>query len=408
MSLDGTARDALAVTAFRRVFFASLASSTGRWMQNVVLGAFAWEFTKSPSFTTLVIFAQLFPLLTLSIVGGSLADSVDRRKLLVLTQSWQALWGLVLAWQVWDGEITRPLLLLIVFMTGLGQALFAPAFTSVLPSLVGRENLTAAISLNSMQVNGSRVVGPVLGTALLPIIGIGGVFLVNSATYLFVIIALATVALPPVTTRTLSAADRLLGGLRVARKVEQVQRPLAIMTLFSLFCLPFIGLLPVIAGLHLNVDADSATYGWMYAAFGVGAFGGAAAAGTILLRVPKEQIVRGSLVMFALSLTVLAVIRDVVLAYPTLFFVGLFYFVMPTALSTFLQQHLEDSIRGRVMALWVISFGGVISITNLLSGKIVELTSLTAVLCAGAVVAAGMGIFIRLVPGPSVGDEVLV
>ncbi|MEZ5343481.1 MAG: MFS transporter [Acidimicrobiales bacterium] len=95
----GTARDAFANRDFRRVFWASFASSTGRWMQNVALGVFAYKLSGTASFTTLVVAAQLFPLLVLSLVGGSLADLVDRRKLLMVTQAWQAAWARSLAWR---------------------------------------------------------------------------------------------------------------------------------------------------------------------------------------------------------------------------------------------------------------------------------------------------------------------
>lgn len=400
LASEGTARDALAVPDFRRVYWSSFASNIGRWMQNVALGVLAFKQTEDASFTTLVISAQMFPLLILSVVGGSLADSVDRRILLIATQSWQVLFSLLLAWHVWDGTFDRSILLLIVFMSGLGQALFAPAFNAILPSLVGRENLSAAISLNSAQMNGSRVIGPVIGSFLISTIGIGPVFALNALTYLIVIGALTTVAVPALEPLTASMKDRLLGGFRVAKRSVQVGRSLSIMTLFSLLCLPFIGLMPVIAERSLGVDAKSTTFGFLYGAFGMGALTGAISVGTVLVNVPKEKIVRYSLGCFGLALAVFATLRSATPAFPVLYLVGLFYFTMPTALSTFLQLHLGDEIRGRVMALWIISFGGTVAITNLASGALVELTSLTAVLMIGAVAAVLMSIFVRIESGP--------
>lgn len=397
---EGTARDALSMPDFRRVYWASFASNIGRWMQNVALGVLAFKQTEDASFTTLVISVQMFPLLILSVVGGSLADSVDRRRLLIATQSWQVLFSFLLAWHVWDGTFDRPTLLLIVFMTGLGQALFAPAFNAILPSLVGRENLSAAISLNSAQMNGSRVIGPVIGSFLISLIGIGAVFALNALTYLIVIGALATVAVPALEPLTASMKDRLLGGFRIAKRSVQVGRSLSIMTIFSLLCLPFIGLMPVIAERSLGVDAKSTTFGFLYGAFGMGALTGAISVGTVLVNVPKEKIVRYSLGLFGLALAVFATLRSATPAFPVLYLVGLFYFTMPTALSTFLQLHLGDEVRGRVMALWIISFGGTVAITNFASGALVEITSLTAVLMVGAVTSVVMAIFVRIEPGP--------
>ncbi len=376
-------------------------------MQNVALGVFAFKLTDSAAFTTFTIFAQLFPLLTLSLVGGSLADTVDRRKLLVITQAWQALWALVLAWQVLDDDISRPLLLFIVFMTGLGQALFAPAFTAVLPSLVGRENLSAAISLNSAQVNLSRMIGPVIGSWLVVTFGFSEVFAINGVTYIVIIMALLTVPLPALSKKQGTASERLLGGLRLARAVPQIRQPLLAMVAFSLFCLPFIGLMPVIAERNWGVDSKSTTYGWIYLAFGAGAFIGSLSVGTILLRASKPLVVRITLAGFAVSLATLATLRGPTFVYPAIFFVGLFYFTFPTALSTFLQEHLADEVRGRVMALWVISFGGIISITNLFSGAIADLTSVSTVMAGSALAALTLGAIVKLEPGETVGEEAI-
>jgi MFS family permease len=404
---EGTARDALAVPDFRRVYWSSFASNIGRWMQNVALGVLAFEQTEDPSFTTLVISVQMIPLLVLSIVGGSLADSMDRRVLLIATQSWQAVLSGVLAWHVWDGTFDRTVLLLLVFLTGLGQALFAPAFNAILPTLVGRQNLSAAISLNSAQMNGSRVVGPVIGGLLIPTVGIGAVFALNAVTYLVVISALASVAIPTLQPLTSSIKDRLLGGIRIARRSSPIGRSLLIMTTFSLLCLPFIGLMPVIAEQSLGVDAKSPTFGFLYGAFGLGALAGAISVGTLLLQVPKQQVVRFSLGSFGVALAAFAMLETAAFAFPVLFLVGLFYFTMPTALSTFLQLHLGDEVRGRVMALWIISFGGTVAITNLVSGALVELTSLRAVLLGGAATALLMAVAVRLEPGPMATDALL-
>lgn len=405
---QGSARDVLAITAFRRIFLASVASSTGRWMQNVALGIFAYNLEGSKSFTTLVVGVQLFPLLALSLPSGSLADTVDRRKLLIVTQAWQAVFGVILAWQVWDGAIAEPVLLGIVLAIGIGQALYAPTFSAVIPTLVGRENLSPAIALNSMMINGTRILGPILGSASLGLIKISGIFLVNSATYLIIIFVLLITPIPSVTrNHALSARDRLFGGLRVARRAEQVRRPLIVMITFSLFCLPFIGLLPAIAEESWSIDSESTTYGVIYAVFGVGALGGAAAVATVLGRLDRGLVVRSTLALFSVSLAAMSFVETATLAFPAMFFVGLFYFTMPTVLSTFLQEHLSDEVRGRVMALWIVSFGGIISITNLFSGTIADATSLHDVLLFGAAVAMGLAVFTRLEPGPIAGEQLL-
>ena len=161
----GTARAALRHRVFRRVFIGAFLSNIGTWMQNVVLGALAYDLTDSPTFVGVLLFAQLGPLLLFSLVGGLLADvvrpapaahrGVDRCR--ACSPSLLALRR--------PAATTRraSALVAIVFVIGMGQAVFGPTYSALLPVLVGREDLAGAISLNSAQMNGSRVIGPAIG-----------------------------------------------------------------------------------------------------------------------------------------------------------------------------------------------------------------------------------------------------
>ena len=261
-------------------------------MQNTALGVLAWELTESSSFLGLVIFAQLGPFAVLSLVGGSMADTMDRRKLLLGTQFWQMAWSFVLAAMVIDDQIGEGALLLVVFIIGLGQGIFAPAFTSVLPSLAGRRNLPAAIALNSAQVNAARVLGPAIGGVLTSQFGFAEVFAINAASYIIVIIALWMTPMPSPEPAQRSLSDRLFGGFKVVFRAPQVGGPILTMTAFSFLCLPFLGQLPAIAEVNLGIDAQSTQYGWFYALFGAGALAGALGASTVFLRVPRPLMLR--------------------------------------------------------------------------------------------------------------------
>jgi MFS family permease len=389
---------------FLLVLGAAFVSNIGRWMQQVVLGVLAWELTESAAFTTRVVFAQFVPMLLLAAVGGAVADVVDRRRLLIATQLWQAVWALVLAALVADGDIGRWTLLIVVFLTGLAQAFFGPAFSAVLPSLAGKENLARAISLNSTSINGSRVVGPAIGAWLASRYDIWLVFAINGLSYLVIIAALAVVRLPPIRPTAGRPLARFLSGFRIAARAPEIRVSLLIMASFALLCLPFIGLMPVIAEVNLGMDSRSPAYGVLYGAFGLGAVLGAASVSTVLSSLPAQTVVRGALAGFAVALAALGALHDSTFAYPVVFLLGMFYFTMPTALTTFMQLHLADEIRGRIMSLWMLSFGGVIPINNLLSGPAVEWTSVSTVLWFGAVVAVIIGVVVRLRPGPEYGD----
>jgi len=282
------------------------------------------------------------------------------------------------------------LIFLMVLAIGIGQALFAPAYNALLPTLVERENLAAAISLNSAQMNGSRVIGPAIGGLLLHAVGADWVFFGNAVTYLFVIAALLAVTLPPpigFDSESSKGLRQLMMGFRVARSDRVVRRCLVTIFLFSAFALTFVGQLSVVAEENFGIAADSAGYGLLYATFGVGAALGALSIGTVLARRPLNSLVRVGLLGYAAALAVFALLRSPGLAFPVVAVLGFFYFAMITSLSTVLQERLDDSVRGRVMALWIMGFGGTVGLGNLVAGQVIDATSVTAVLLVNAAVA---------------------
>ncbi|MFP5322700.1 MAG: MFS transporter [Acidimicrobiia bacterium] len=390
---QGTAMAVLRQETFRRVYTGAFLSNIGTWMQNVVLGALAYDLTGSPAFVSIVLFAQLGPMLLFSVVGGMFADTFDRRRLLITISATQAVLALALAGVVADETPSRWAIVGIVFLVGVGQSVFGPTYSAVLPDLVGPGNLAGAISLNSAQMNGSRVIGPAIGGLLFAQYGASWVFSLNAATYLFVIGALATVRLPEVENSGAGEPrlHRLALGFRIARSRFPIGRCLLTMVIFSFVCLPFIGQMPVLADQNLGIAARSTAYGWLYACFGLGAMLGALSVGTVFSQMPKEQLVRAGMVAFGVSLGVFAWLRSPIPAFVVIVVVGFFYFATVTALSTVLQLHLAGNERGRVMALWMMAFGGTVPIGNLVAGPLIEATSVTTIVFPGAIIAVALG-----------------
>lgn len=397
---NGRALDALRGQTFRRVYTGAFFSNIGTWMQNVVLGALAYDLTNSSAFVGLVLFAQLGPMLFFSMIGGLLADTFDRRHLLILISATQAVLSLGLAAVATASDPNRAAIIGIVFLIGMGQSVFGPAYSAVLPDIAGPGNLAGAISLNSAQMNGARVIGPAIGGLLFATYGASWVFVVNALTYLFVIGALLSVRLPDI---EVSGAHeprlrRLALGFRIARTRHPVGRSLAIMIAFSLLCLPFVGQMPVLADQNLGIAARSTAYGWLYAAFGLGAMLGALSTGTIFAQIAKERLVRHGLVAFAISFGVFAWLRAPIPAFIVIAIVGFFYFGTVTSLATVLQMHLVNHERGRVMALWMMAFGGTVPLGNLIAGPLIDATSVTTVVFPGAIVALGLAWWADLAP----------
>ena len=413
----GTVRAALGNRNFFWVWSGTFASNIGTWMQNIALGVLGFKLTHSASFVALLGFAQLGPLLLLALVGGYLADIVDRRKLLIWMQIEQLVFSIALAWIARHPHFGhhpgpgRTPLVLCVLIIGVGNALSGPALAALLPTLVPRRDLAGAVSLQSVQMNLARVVGPALGGVLLPAIGFGGLFTLNAATYLFAVAGLFVVRPDPAAAGVAGDGEapaipesqphglaRLVGGLAVARADALVRNVLIAIAGISFFCLPFIGLMPVLAEENLGIDSQSLAYGLLYASFGLGCAIGAMSIGSLFALQPRGRMTRIFLALFAVSLGAFAFLPVAAAAYPVVFLVGIFYFGAVTAMSTMLQEHLDDRVRGRVMALWIMGFGGTVPLGLLVGGKVVDYTSVTAVVAAGAVVAAVLALAVRIRP----------
>ena len=383
----GTAQAALRHGNFRIVYFGVFASNIGTWMQNVVLGAYALKLTGSSAYVGLVFFAQLGPLLFLSTLGGLLADIVDRRRFLVGAQLAQLVFSFGLAGIALSTNPSHTLIVVAVFAVGIANALGAPGLNAILPTLVPREDLPGAVALASVQMNLSRVIGPIIGAGIYYALSAAPVFAINALTYLFAVIGLLWAKYPRRTNARVAERGfaRLLSGVRIARRDPLISHILITLFSFSFFSLAFVGLMPVIAEKSFAIGPKSWQYGVLYACFGLGAALGAVSVGTVFARVSKVTLLRPAFLAFAAVLSVFALLRTSALAYPVALLLGYAYFVAITALSTLIQSHLVDEERGRVMALWIMGFGGTVPVGVLVAGWIGHTVSITVVILAGAV-----------------------
>jgi MFS family permease len=387
----GSARAALSYRGFRLVWLGLFASNVGTWMQNFTLPAHIEHETGSATLVGLLVFTQLGPLLLLSIPAGVLADKVPRVPYVVSMQVLQMAFSVVLAVLV---ATDQPIWTLFVasLVIGTGNALNAPALQSSVPLLVERADLAGAVSLNSVMINGSRVLGPALA-AVLAVAGLSTahLFLVNAATYPFLIAALLAVRLPaPRGEHPEQGWRRLLSGINIARRRRVVSRVLITMTCYSAVSLVFIGLFPSVARRNFGVDPDGGQYKVLYTVWGVGALLGALAVGTVLSHVERRKLIVDGFVVFAVALLVFALVRTPGPAFPVAFVLGFAYFMTATALMTVFQENLADSERAVAMPLWFMSFGGTIPIGNLIFGPVVDAIGARWVLGLGAVVAFGL------------------
>jgi predicted MFS family arabinose efflux permease len=310
---------------------------------------------------------------------------------LILCQSEQAVMCLVLAWFV-----ARDASLWAIFgaqmAVGVGNALNAPASQASVPMMVDRRDLDGAVSLNSVMMNGSRVIGP----AFAAVLGVWGVttsqiFVVNAISFLFLIGILVVIEVP----RAHSHHDahgwrRALIGLQIARGRRVLSRILTSLCLFSLISLVFVALYPSVIRRNLHLAPEGTTYKWLYATWGFGALLGALAVSTFLRHADRLRLIVVGFAGFAVWLTVFAALRSVALAFPVAFLLGVCYFVAITAMATTFQANMHDGERASVMPLWIMAFGGTVTIGGLLFGPIIDAIGARWVLLFGAITALGL------------------
>ena len=395
----GSPRAAFAHPAFRWVFMGTFASNIGTWMQNIVLISFADALTHSASFVGLVTFAQLGPILILSPFGGALADVVNRKTIMITAAVIQLVLSLGLAAVASSAHPSTTTIVLVVFGIGIANAANGPAAQATIPALVGRSDLAGAVSLNSAQMNASRVIGPML--AIIPFLHRPtNVFIVNAASYLFVIIALLVVDFDGSAQGGNGETpwQRIVGGVEAAHKDLVIRRSLVIVSVYSLCSLAFIYQMKGFARTNLHL-ADS-RFPLLFGCFGLGAAIGAVAVGTVFSQHPRALVTRVGLGGFGVSLVAFALLHDAAPAYPVVAVTGFFYFLVITALSTVLQEAVHDDVRGRVMGLWMMGWAGLVPVGSLLAGLVIDKIGHTPVMLFGAAVSLALVAYAKLDVSP--------
>ena len=397
----GSARAALSHRAFRIVWLGQLGSSVGSWMQTFVIGIFMDRLTHQGAWVGFAMFAQMVPMLVFTVPGGVVADRFDRRRLLITLQSGQLVIATALGLlTIIDKTPSKVAVIALIFAGGVGNSLNAPAYSATLPALVGPGDLAGAISLNSAAINGSRVIGPVLGGLLYPVLGAGWIYLLNAVTFVFVIVALLRIRLPTFPRSGTVGVGQLLVGVRAARADPVLTRLLLSLATFSLFSLPFVSLWSTIMRVHLGLRSTT-SIGVLYAVFGAGALvGSLAVASSYLASLPKEKLVRVGFAGFALTMAVITVAARPGVAFPAFFVLGAFYFGTTTAMLTILQTRVPDNIRGRVMSLWFMAFGGTVALCGPIFGPLLDASGPRLVLGISAVAAGLLAWWCNLGPRP--------
>lgn len=337
---------------FRVFWLGQTISLSGTWMQQMAQGWLALELTGSAFFVGLVATAGSLPIVLLSLQAGVLVDRVDKHKLVMIAQALLLVDAALLWWFAWSGNANIGWLLLLAAMNGLVSAFEIPARQALIIDLVGREDLSAAIALNSSGFNLARIIGPAVAAAVIAKAGLAWCFGLNALSYLAVLVGLARIKLPrwepePVVS---SALDGLLAGLRYMRTTPAVAALMKMVTVYSILGIPYLTLMPVLARDRLGLGASG--FGLLLACVGAGGVAGALFLAGVSQRVRRGRMLEWSSYAFPAVLIAFSMTRSPSVAAVLLLLAG-FTMILNNALgNAMLQSIVPDAFRGRLMAAY--------------------------------------------------------
>lgn len=380
---------------FRALWLASLVSNIGTWMQNVGAAWLMTSLTPSPLLVALLQTATSLPVFLVGLPAGAIADIVDRRKMLLITQALMLLATAGLGVLTLANLTTPWLLLTLTFALGLGAAMNSPVWQAIVPELVPRAELHSAIALNSVAFNLARAVGPAFGGLIVAAAGPGAVFLLNAASFVAVIFVVfrwerepQQSPLPP---ERLTSAMR--AGVRYVR-YSSVLRAMLVRTAVFIFCASALwALLPLIARQDLKLDAGG--YGLLLGCLGLGAVGGAMVLPRLRQRYSADQQVAGATVVFALTTLVLGYLHYLSVLCPALIAGGMGWITVTSNLNVTAQTSTPRWVQARALALYLLVFQGGLALGGIIWGLAAEgLGDNLALLIAA--IGLGLGLFTML------------
>lgn len=371
--------------AYRGLWLAWLMANMTMWIHEVSAAWLMTQMTSSAVMVSLVQTAATLPIFVLGIASGALADIVDRRRYFAATQLWVCVIALLLAVLQLSGRMSAELLLVLTFANGIGLALRWPVFSAIVPEVVSRDELPAALALGSISMNLSRIVGPVVAGALLATGAPGLVFLLNAvlaALALWMILRWKseqrTNALP---------GERFVGAMRVGlQHVRHSQRMrVAVMRVFLFFLQSsaLLALLPLIA-LSLS-GAGAGMFTSMMASMGVGAIAAALQFPRWRTRFGRDAFTRVGTVVHAVASIVIVLIPSLWLVLPTIALAGAAWIATANTLMVSAQLTLPNWVRARGMSIYQVALMGGTAAGAWLWGQVAELTSVPVSVCTAAV-----------------------
>ena len=372
---------------FRSLWLAAVISYTGTWMQNVGAGWLMASLTNSPLMVGLVQAATSLPVFLVVLPAGALADIVDRRRLLLLTQSWMVMAAAALGVMTILHLVTPWMLLLFTFLLGFGAVMNDPAWQAITPDIVSREQHASAVALNSAGFNVARAIGPPLGGLVILAAGSGTAFLLNAASFFGVIFFLYYWKCQPVQkNETQKVMPAIRTGLRYMRGSAPVQAVLVRTLVFSIPAIALLALLPLIAK-----PFGSAGYGFLLGCFGVGALGGATVLPRLRRRQTMDTLVGSATIIFSVVIFAVGRAHSFSILATLLFLGGVAWIAILVCLNFTAQTMSPSWVRARSLSMYLLVLQGGMAAGSAAWGALAARTGIPfAMMCAAITLMVGL------------------
>lgn len=376
---------------FRFYWAGQSISSIGTWMQIVAQGWVVYNLTDSPLMLGLVNFVGLLPVVPISLLSGVLSDRFSRRKLMIITEIILLLQALIMAVLIYLDIIQIWHVIVLSFILGSAAAMEQPARLAIVVDIVGKDNLSNAVALNSSAYNTARIVGPAIAGLVIASYGEAACFMINSITYLALILALILIRIPSQirSSEQVRLVGSLKDGFEYIKGNKVILSLLLIISVASFLTIPYIALMPVFARDILTIGAEG--LGFLLTAVGAGAILGA------LLVAYMRSGSRGKWLLMAniagpVLLLFFVLSGSLPLSLMMVVLVGASNAIRLTLANSLTQLTTEDTFHGRVMSVFNLLFNGLSRVGALVIGGLAEFTNISWALGAGAVLSAGMGL----------------
>jgi predicted MFS family arabinose efflux permease len=386
---------ALSYRDYRLLWLGAFASTTGTFMQTLAQGWLVYTLTGSAFLLGVDGFLATGPMLLFSLFGGVVADRMERRRIMLLSQYCQMTFAFILAILIWTHSVKIWHVFILSFLTGSAQSFSGPAYISLLPLLVKREDVPNAVAMNSMQFNLARVIGPAIGGVVFATFGAALCFGLNGLSFIFVILALLAIRMPPVLggARQTTVLDEMKEGFAFVRSRPSLQLLTFLSFAGTFLGMPLFTMLPVVAKKMFGLGPQGLSL--LQADYGVGSVVGALFVMSTSYSAKKGRLALMLQLAFACTLVSFGMSRHLTSSLVIAFIAGACIVGVISMYSSLVQLTTNDAMRGRVMSIYMLAFRGGMPLGNLLAGFVAQKWSIqTALAVNGCVLAVVALVFI--------------